>query len=260
VKPISFATPLLVFLLAALAVPARADPAAELAPHGTLRVAMIGDNPILFAKNPDGTEGGISVELGRYAARKLGATFQPVVYATPAAYVASFGKGEWDLAIGPRSPLTEKDSVYGPDFMLVDNIYLAAPGKSFANASKVDRHGIRVAVLLHGVPDQYLSKALKAASVVRFVTLDEIDAALRSDSVDVYASNAEFVAKAAAQVPGTAVVRGSFRTVHMAVAMPAGRSPAARQELAAIVAQAKADGLVQSDIDRRALKGARVAP
>ncbi len=236
-----------------------ADPAREIAPQGKLRVALIAGNPVLVTKNPDGSLGGVSVELGRFIAAKLGVAFEPVPYPSPAAYAKSFGAGEWDLAIGPRTPVAEKFSDLSPDFMLVDNIYLAAPGKEFADAEQVDRAGVKVAVQLNGAPDQYLSKTLKAAELVRIAREQEIIEALRAGEADVYGSNAENVAVAAKALPGAKIVPGAFRTVHMAVAVPKGRSSAAQQTLSEIVDQAKAGGLVQQAIDRQGTKGVRVA-
>jgi polar amino acid transport system substrate-binding protein len=45
---------------------------------------------------------GIGEPIGQFIAGKLGATFEPVVYPNPWAFEASFGKGQWDLALGPR--------------------------------------------------------------------------------------------------------------------------------------------------------------
>ena len=74
----------------------------EIAPGGKLRTALISGNPVLVTKKPDGSNGGVSVELGRFIADKLGVLFEPLFYADPELYTRSFGKGEWDIAIGPR--------------------------------------------------------------------------------------------------------------------------------------------------------------
>jgi hypothetical protein len=52
---------------------ALAQPAAEIAPSGKLRVGLAVFNPVLVSKKPDGTLGGVSVELARFIAEKLGA-------------------------------------------------------------------------------------------------------------------------------------------------------------------------------------------
>ena len=140
---------------------------AELAPNNTLRVAALLSNPVLVTKKQDGSLGGVAIELGQMIATKLGARFQAIPYQATDTFAKSFGSGEWDIAIGPRTPVAEKHADLSQPFMFVDNIYVAAPGKQFSNANEVDRSGVRIAVVLNGAPDQYLSKNLKSAILVR---------------------------------------------------------------------------------------------
>ena len=78
----------------------------EIAPTGKLRVGMNAANPTLVTRAADGSVSGISVDLGKFIAEKLGLAYEPVVYATAAAYTESFGKGAWDIiSLGEiRSP------------------------------------------------------------------------------------------------------------------------------------------------------------
>lgn len=232
----------------------------ELAPNGKLRVAMIGANPVLVSKKPDGTLKGISVELGNFIAQKINATLVPVVYADPEAYTHSFGKNEWDVAIGPRRA-SEADKVdFSPDFMLVDNVYVAAPGKNFSDAAQVDATGVKVAVAKDGAPDKFLSERLKAATIVRVP--GQIDAAveiLRSGGADVYGSNGQFTYTVAEKLPGAKIVPGAFTTVRMAVSIPKGRSAAAQRKLVELVDAAIAGDLPRKVIEQEALKGVRPA-
>lgn len=233
----------------------------EIAPSGKLRVALIGSNPVLVTRQADGVISGVSVELGTLIAERLGVPFQPVVYPDTDTYAKSFGTGQWDVAVGPRTPVAESHSDFSPDFMLVDNIYVAAPGREFADASQVDRPGVNIAVVLNGAPDQFLSRTLKSAALVRISGGSEaMIEALRSGKADVYGSNAENVQTVADGLPGAKIVPGAFRSVRMAVAFPKGRSATARSRIAEIVNEAKAVGLVQKSIERGGLKAVRVAP
>ena len=75
------------------------ESARELAANGVLRVAILVSNPVLVGKNPDGTFGGVSVDLGRLIAAKLGAQYKEVTYQTTETFAKTFGSGEWDIAI-----------------------------------------------------------------------------------------------------------------------------------------------------------------
>jgi len=67
-------------------------PASEIAPSGKLRVGIIAITVI----------GGVAEPVARFIGQKLGVAVEPVMYPSPDAYLQSFGKGEWDIAIGPR--------------------------------------------------------------------------------------------------------------------------------------------------------------
>lgn len=234
---------------------------AEIAPSGKLRAALVGSNPVLVTRRADGTLGGVSVELAKLISERLGVSFEPVIYPDTDSYAKSFGTGQWDIAIGPRTPVAESHSDFSPDFMLVDNIYVAAPGREFADASEVDRPGVKIAVVLNGAPDQFLSRTLKSAQLVRISGgSDAMIEALRTGKADVYGSNAENTHKVAAGLPGAKIVPGAFRSVRMTVAFPKGRSAAAKNKLAEVVSAAKAAGLIQKSIEEARLKGVRVAP
>ena len=246
---------------AELALGQSSEVSTEIAPSGKLRTALIGSNPVLVTKRADGTLGGVSVELAKLIAERLGVSFEPVVYSDTDSYAKSFGARQWDIAIGPRTPVAESHSDFSPDFMLVDNIYVAAPGRDFGDASQVDRPGVKIAVVVNGAPDQFLSMALKSAQLVRISGGSEaMIEALRSGKADVYGSNAENVHKVAAGLPGAKIVPGAFRSVRMAVAFPKGRSMAAKGKITEIVNGAKAGGLVQKATEEAHLKGVRVAP
>ena len=145
-------------VLMATGSPVKGQTAAELAPNGTLRVGVLLSNPVLVRKAPDGKLAGVSVELGRLLATKLGVRYQEVPYQTTEAFAKSFGSAEWDVAIGPRTSIAEKTVALSPPFMFVDNIYVAAPGHEFANASEVDRAGVRIAVVVNGRPTSFSAR------------------------------------------------------------------------------------------------------
>jgi polar amino acid transport system substrate-binding protein len=253
-----------VFLFAVLGTPAGAQtqqpPASEIAPTGRLRVGFQIGSPILAKRAPDGIVSGVVVDLGKFIADKLGVAFEPVVYANQEAYAQSFGKGEWDIVIGVSSSLVREKTDMGPDFMVADAMYIAAPGRDFTDASKIDQPGVRVGVSKGGGADQNLSRALKSAQVVRVPGgVTNAVEALRGGTVDVWAANPVTLQEIEDALPGAKVVPGSWTTGRYAVSIPKGRSPAAQVRLAEIVNDAKRTGVVQRSIDQAGFKGVRVA-
>ena len=231
----------------------------EIAPSGKLRVAMNGGIPELVKRTPDGNlVGGVAVEVGKFIAAKLGVSFEPIAYANADAYTQSFGKEEWDIAIGPPTPLVAEKADFSPDLMLLDLMYVAAPGREFADAAQVDRPGVRIGVGRNSGADQFLSRTLKSAELVR-PGGGGIEA-LRSGKADVWAANASNVQGVADALPGAKVVPGAFTTVRFTVALPKGRSSVAQAKLAEIVNEAKKTGVVRKAIEQAGMKGVRVAP
>jgi len=154
---------------------------------------------------------GVAVDLGKFIAVKLGVAFDPVVYANQEAYVQSFGKGGWDIVIGVRSALAEEKTDMSPDFMVADAMYIAAPGREFADATKIDRPGVKVGVSQGGGSDQILSRALKSAQVVRVPGgVPNAVQALRTGTVDVWPRTPLLCKrlKMRSQVPKSSPVRG----------------------------------------------------
>lgn len=85
---------------------------------------------------------------------------------------------------------------------------------------------------LAAAPDQFLSRTLKSAQLVRISGgSDAMIEALRTGQADVYGFNAENVHKVAAGLPG------------------------ARNKIAGLVSAAKAAGLIQKSIEEARLKG-----
>jgi polar amino acid transport system substrate-binding protein len=230
---------------------------AEIAPNRTLRVGFQTASPILARRAADGNVSGVAVDLGSFIADKLGVSFEPVAYANQEAYSQSFGRGEWDMVIGVRGSLADPS----PDFMVADAMYIAAPGRVFADAAQVDATGVRVGVSRGGGSDRVLSQALRSAQVVRVPGgVSNAVESLRTGAVDVWAANPVTLQEIEGALPGSRVIPGAWTTGRYAVSLPQGRSDAARSKLAELVNEAKRAGIVQGSIERAGFKGVSVAP
>jgi len=163
----------------------------------------------------DGTAKGVAPEIGKFVAEKLGVPLDLVPYADATAYTESFGKGEWDIAIGPRTPLVADKAEFLMDLVLTDYVFLAGPGREFANADQVDRPGVKIGLGANSSSDQFLSRTVKSAQLVR-PGPGRNSEVLRNGEVDVWAASTSTVQQLAKQVPGSKIVpRGVHkRSVH----------------------------------------------
>ena len=234
---------------------------AEIAPSGKLRVGMHAANANLVTRAADGSVSGLAVDLGKFIAGKIGVPFEPVVYPSNARFIESFGKGEWDTTVAGRNPFAERMLDYMPNVMLVEYVFVAAPGREFADAGQVDRTGIRIGVAGSATGDVFLSRTLKSAALVRVAgdVAIAIDL-LRSGEADLFATSNEVALIIADRLAGAKVIPGVFTTVEFAVAMPKGRSPAVQDRITQLVKQAKSADIVKRAIENAGLRGVRVAP
>lgn len=103
--------------------PAQNDAAKLLSSKGELRAALIASNPVLVTRGADGQLGGVSVELARALAAKLGIPVRLMPYENPARYNESLGRDEWDIGLAARDPSRAEHLVFSDVFMEVDNGY-----------------------------------------------------------------------------------------------------------------------------------------
>ena len=218
----------------------------EITPTGRFRVGMNGSNATLVHRNADGTVSGLSADLGRFIADRLGVPFEAVVYASSAPFTESFGKSEWEIVLTGRNPFAATKVDFLSDLFLIDYVYVAARGDQFSGIADVDRPGVRIAVPLNASAQAFLSGRLVNAELVR-VAGDNGAALelLRSGQADVYASSIQNSMEIASLIPGARVL-GTFETVTFAASVRKGTPSAVQARLAELVSEAKAAGLVRT--------------
>lgn len=232
----------------------------EIAPTGKFRVGMNANNSTLVTRDADGTVSGLSADLGTFIAGKLGVTCEPVVYDSAAPFTASFGKSEWDIILTGKNAVVGKLVDFSADLFLIEYVYVAAPGREFADPGQVDAFGISIAVPRNASADVFLSRTLKYAELVRVDgDLNVGIELLRAGKAEVYASSIDSAQVMVGRMPGARVV-GAFQTVTFAVAMQKGRSAAALSKLTQMVNEAKAAGIVHKALEQSGAKGVQLAP
>jgi polar amino acid transport system substrate-binding protein len=80
-----------------------------LAPTGTLRVAVYPGSPTSMVRSPDGEMRGLSVEIGRELARRIGVPVELVVLQRVAEVLEALKSGRADFAITNATPARAQD-------------------------------------------------------------------------------------------------------------------------------------------------------
>ena len=165
---------------------------------------------------------------------------------------------EWDIGFGGKSSAGGREADLILDVLLTDYLFLAAPGRQFADAAQVDRPGVKIGVGLDSSSDQFLSRTLKSAELVR-PGVSSIEA-LRTGRVDVWAASSSAIEQAAKGLPGAKIVPGAFTSDQTMVILAKGRSSAAQARVVEIVNEAKKTGVVRKALEQTGVKGVRAAP
>ena len=235
---------------------------AQLAPTGTLRVAVLTSNPLIGSKNAKSGElGGTTVTLGRELAARAGVPAQMIQYTAIGKLMQDVTAGAWDLAVIAIDPARRGVVDYAPSHMVAEHFMtlLVPAGSSIRSMADTDRAGVRVAAAKGGAPAMILERTLKNAKVLATESDAAAFALVKDGKAEAYAQNRFLLSERAGTLPGSRVLEDSFAGLDLALALPKNR-PAALEYVSSFVADAKASGAVQRAIDAAGLRGVRAAP
>ena len=232
----------------------------EIAPTGTLRVAINYGNVVLAQKRPDGQPGGVSADLARELGRRLNVPVSFATYDTAGKVVSALGGSEtWDmafLAIDPERGLTID---YTPPYVIIQGAYMVPAGSPITRNDQVDRPGVRIAVGRNTAYDLYLGRHLEAAERVFAPTSAAALDMFARDHLDALASVRQPLDAYAREHATFRVLPGRFMVIEQAIAMPKGRSAAA-VFISRFIEELKASGFVASALEKSGQRDADVAP
>jgi polar amino acid transport system substrate-binding protein len=235
----------------------------DIAPKGALRVAVgIGPSPSPFWSTHDPKSQraeGVTVELGRAAAAKLGVPLQLVEYPNSGEITAAAAKGAWDISFMPQDAEREKFIDPGPAFVLYESSYIVRPGSTIRNAAEVDRAGQKVGAVEGTSTSRTVQRTVKTATVTIYPKADEAMADLTSGKIDALAMGREALVDFAKKSPGTKLLPDIIQATGVIVVVPKNR-PITRTWAARFLEDAKADGTVRRALDSAGFKDAAVAP
>ncbi|MGA2127746.1 MAG: ABC transporter substrate-binding protein [Xanthobacteraceae bacterium] len=231
-----------------------------LAPTGRLRAAINFGNIVLAQRDPaTGEPRGISAELARGLAQRLGVAVEFVTFDAAGKVTDAARQGVWDIAFLAIDPVRGADIDFTAPYVLIEGTYLVPTGSSLQTIADVDRDGVRIAVGRGSAYDLHLTRALKHAMLIR---AEGPAASIRmfvADRLDAVAGVRQPLVAYAATDPGVRIIPGRFMSIEQAMAMPKGRDGAVRY-LDAYVEEMKASGFVAEVLAATGQGDAAVAP
>ena len=232
-----------------------ADARQVLAPTGTLRIGVYLGSPTSMIKDPaSGETKGVSLDLGRELAKRLGVPSEPVVYPRLAEVLEALKSGQVDFTVTNATAARAKFLDFTPPVVELELGYLVLPGSPVSSIAEVDRPGIRVGVSQGSSSQGVLTREFKHAQVVTAPTLKAAGEMLLEKKIDAFATNKAILFQLSDSLPGSRVLEGRWGAEHLAIGIPKGRDKGMAY-LSRFAEDAKAEGLVARAAERAGLRG-----
>lgn len=232
----------------------------EIAPTGTLRAAINFGNPILATRDAvTGEARGVSVDLARELGRRLGVPVELVTFNAAGKVVEAVKAAQVDVAFVAIDPVRGADMLQTPPYVIIEGAYLVRNDSPIKANEDVDRAGNRIAIGNGSVYDLYLTREVKAATLLRAPTSPTVVDFFVAQNLEVAAGVKQQLQADAKRLPGLRLLDGRFMLIQQAMGLPKGRDASARY-LTAFVEEMKASGFVVAALARNGIEGAAVAP
>ena len=206
--------------------PVPASLTAAFAPTGALRASINLGNPILANKGADGQPVGVSIDLARALAQRLGVPLQLVVFDAAAKSVEAVKSGQADIGFFAIDPLRSDGVRFSAAYVQIEGAYLVKSTSPLTDNAQVDKPGTRVMVGKGSAYDLYLSREIKAATLLRAPTSPQVVDSFIADNADVAAGVKQQLEMDAARLGGLRLLPGRFMVIEQAMGVPKGRTAA----------------------------------
>ncbi len=232
----------------------------EFAPTGTLRAAINFGNPILANKAAaTGLPYGVSVDLARELGKRLGVPVELVPFAAAGKVVEAVKAAQVDVAFVAIDPVRGADMGQTPAYVVIEGAYMVPQASPIQTNADVDRAGTRIVVGQGSAYDLFLTREIKAATLVRAPSSPAVVDMMVAQKIEVAAGVKQQLQMDAQRIPGMRLLDGRFMVINQAMGLPKGRE-AALAYLSDFVQQMKTSGFVAQALARHGIEGAAVAP
>jgi polar amino acid transport system substrate-binding protein len=230
------------------------------APTGRLRASLNLGNPVLTGLDANGAPAGVSIDIARAFGERLGVPVDFVQFDTAGKSVDCLTREEADIGFFAIDPKRGTHVAFTPPYVLIEGAYLVRSGSGLKANEEVDRAGTRVVVGEGSAYDLYLSRELKAASIERIASSQEVVNHFLATGAEVAAGVKQQLEADMRGKSGVRLLPGRFMVIRQAMGCPRSRGDEAAAELTRFVEEIKASGFVAEALKRHGIEGAAVAP
>ena len=230
-------------------------------PTGRLRASINLGNPILAGRKSDtGEVHGVSVDLARGFAQRLGVPLELVVFDAAGKSVDAVTREEADIGFFAIDPKRGEGIHFTAPYVLIEGCYLVREDSPLQSNDEVDRAGTRLVGGKGSAYDLFLTREIQSATLERAPTSPAVVDYFVEHGADVAAGVKQQLEADAARIGGLRLLPGRFMVIQQAMGCPRGRGEAAAAALRAYVEEMKASGFVAQAQARHGIQGASVAP
>jgi polar amino acid transport system substrate-binding protein len=228
---------------------------------GKLRASINLGNPVLAGRDPvTGEPAGVSVDLARAFAARLGVELELVVFDAAGKSVQAVSEERADFGFFAVDPLRGETIAFTAPYVLIEGYYLVHEHSSIRANRDVDEAHNRVAVGKGSAYDLFLTRELKSAQIVRAPTSPAVVQTFLEQGLEVAAGVKQQLEADTRNATGLRLLDERFMVIGQAMGVPKSRGAAAAAALHAFVEEMKASGFVGRALDRHGIAGASVAP
>jgi polar amino acid transport system substrate-binding protein len=228
---------------------------AELAPNGVLRVGINMSNFLLVTgESASGDPDGVSPDMGRTLAEKLGVEVKYIPYANPGEVADAAIKGEWDIANIGAEPERAKTINFSAAYCEIQATYMVPAGSAITSVDEVDRAGIRIAVSQRSAYELWLSDNIRNAELVMAEGLDGSFETFVNGGLEALAGLRPRLVDDVEKLPGARILDGQFTAVQQAMGTRLD-CEAGAAFVRQFVEESKASGLVASFVEKHGVIG-----
>ncbi|WP_027799038.1 ABC transporter substrate-binding protein [Paraburkholderia dilworthii] len=230
-------------------------------PTGKLRASINLGNPILANQDPKtGKPFGVSVDLARAFANKLGVELELVVFDTAGKSVQAVSEERADFGFFAVDPLRGETIAFTAPYVLIEGFYLVRDESPVRTNQDVDQAHNRVAVGKGSAYDLFLTRELNAAQIVRAPSSPTVVQTFLEQSLEVAAGVKQQLEADAGATTGLRLLDERFMVIQQAMGTPKSRGEAAAGLLRSFLEEMKTSGFVADSLARHGIVGASVAP
>jgi polar amino acid transport system substrate-binding protein len=230
------------------------------APTGRLRASINLGNPVLAGQDAGGAAKGVSVDLAREFARRLGVEAEPVVFDNASKSVDAVATQQADIGFFAIDPKRAEHIAFTPPYVLIEGCYLVREDSPLRANEEVDRAGQRVVAGRGSAYDLFLTRELKQARLVHAGSSQAVVQHFLDSGAEVAAGVKQQLEADAQRIGGVRLLPGRFMVIRQAMGCPRSRGDEAAAALSAFVEEMKASGFVAQALARHGVQGASVAP